>query len=112
MNNQDRSRWIRAVENCIIEFLANNSSGSIDFRQQDITGNFEDRLQEMFPNNNNIPQTVNRTLGRIETERGQIEHPEHGRYRLIEGERLYLRMKLEKCERKLQAIAQILEQPL
>lgn len=111
MNSQDRSSWIREVEDCIVEFLASNSSGSIEFRQQDITGNFEDRLQEMFPNNNNIPQTVNRTLGRI-GENGQIENPAHGRYRLIEGERLCLQVKLEKCKRKLQAIAQILEQPL
>lgn len=112
MNNQDRSGWIRAVEDCIVEFLANDSSGLIDFRQQDITGNFEDRLQEMFPNNNNIPQTVNRTLGRIEVERGQIEHPEHGRYGFIQGERLFLRVELRKCKQKLQAIAQILAQPL
>ena len=112
MNNQGRSDWIGVVEDCIVEFLANNSSGLIDFRQQDITNNFRDRLQEMFPDNNNIPQTVNRTLVRIERERGQIEHPEYGRYRLIEGERLFLQVKLKKCERRLQKIAQILEQPL
>ena len=41
MNNQDRSEWLSAVEDCIVEFLANNSSGSIDFRKLDITGNFE-----------------------------------------------------------------------
>lgn len=111
MNNQDQPRWRPVVENCIVEFLANDLSESIEFRQQDITDNFEDRLQEMFPNNNSIPQSISSVLGQIE-ESGQIENPQHGRYRLIEGERLYLRVKLEKYERKLQAIAQILEQPL
>lgn len=111
MNNQDQPRWRPVVENCIVEFLANDSSESIEFRQQDITDNFGDRLQEMFPNNNSIPQSINRTLGQIE-ESGEIENPVRGNYRLIEGERLYLRMKLEKYERKLRAIAQILEPPL
>ena len=108
MNSQDRPAWIPAVEDCIVELLTNDSSGSINFRQQDIIDNFEDRLHEMFPDNNSIPQSVNSTLGRIENS-GQIENPEHGRYRLIESERLYLRVKLEKCKRKLQEIAQILE---
>ncbi len=111
MNNQDRPEWLSAVEDCIVEFLANDLSGSIEFRQQDITNNFGNRLQEMFPDNNSIPQSVSSRLGRM-IEDSQIERLGQGRYGLIEGERLFLRVKLEKCERKLQAIAQILDQPL
>lgn len=48
MNNRNRSAWIPAVEDYIVEFLANDTSGSIEFTQQDITNNFENRLQEMF----------------------------------------------------------------
>ena len=66
----------------------------------------------MFPNNNAVRGTVNAVLNDLVDNYGQIERVVTGRYRLIEGERLFLRVKLKKYEQKLQAIAQILEPPL
>lgn len=111
VNNQDQPRWRPTVEDCIVELLAGNSSSSIEFRRDELHS-FEARLQGMFPNNNAVRATVNATLNDLVDNHGQIERVETGRYRLIEGERLSLRVRLKKCEQKLQGIAQILEQPL
>ena len=111
MNNQDRSSWRPAVGDCIVELLADNSSSSIEFERNELH-RFESRLQEMFPNNSAIRATVNATLNDLVNNHHQIERLGTGRYRLIEGERLFLRVKLRKCKRKLQTISQILEQPL
>ncbi|MCY3742164.1 MAG: hypothetical protein OXH00_14210 [Candidatus Poribacteria bacterium] len=104
MNNQDRFSWRPVVGDCIVELLVNNLSGSIEFERNELY-RFEPRLQEMFPNNSTVRATVNATLNDLVNNHYQIERLEHGRYRLVEGERLFLRVRLEKCERKLQAIA-------
>ena len=106
MNNLENVSWMTAVQDCIVEYLA--PLESVEFRQQDIVNNFEDRLQDLFPNNHSIPATVSSTLSQIKDE-NQIENPQHGRYKLIEGKCLFLRVKLKKYEQKLQKIAEIIE---
>lgn len=111
MNNRNQRSWRPTVEDCIVELLTDNSLGSIEFKRNELH-RFESRLQEIFPNNSAIRATVNATLNDLVNNHHQIERLVTGKYRLIEGERLCLRVKLEKCERKLRAIAQILEPPL
>ena len=111
MNNQDQPGWRSVVGDCIVELLVDNSSGSIEFSRDELH-RFEPRLQEVFPNNNTVRATVNATLNDLVNNHHQIQRLAIGKYRLIEGERLFLRVKLESCKRKLQAIAQILEEPL
>ena len=114
MNNQDiygASGWRPMVEIAIIDFLVNNPSSSIEFRTRDIHTNYGNWLQDIFPDNTRIEATTNAALSDLVDVHNQIERIETGRYKLIVGERLYLRVELHKCQRKLQAITEILSSP-
>lgn len=113
-NDQDisgASGWRALVEHAIVGFLANNPSSSIEFRTRDIHANYGNWLQENFPDNTTIEATTNATLSDLVDVHKQIVRIETGRYELVIGERLYLRVELQKYHRKLQAIAEILSSP-
>ncbi len=113
-NNQDiygARGWRAMVEVAIIDFLANNPSSSIEFRTRDIHTNYGNWLQEIFPDNTTIEATTNATLSDLVDVHKQIERIETGRYKLVVGERLYIRVELQKSKRKLQAINDILSSP-
>ena len=95
INNQDiygANGWRPMVEIAIIDFLVYNSSSSIEFRTRDIHTNYGNWLQEKFPNNTTIEATTNATLNDLVDVHNQIERIEAGRYKLIVGERLYIRI--------------------
>lgn len=102
------SGWRALVEHAIVHFLANNPSSSREFRTRDLHDNYGEWLQNHFPDNTTIEATTNRILNGLVDVHNQIERIEIGRYKLVTGERLYLRVELEKSHRKLQTIAEII----
>ncbi len=111
INDQDissESGWRALVEHAIVHFLANNPSSSREFRTRELHANYGEWLQEHFPDNTTIEATTNATLSDLVDVHNQIERIEIGRYKLVTGERLYLRVELEKSHQKLQAISEII----
>ena len=106
MNYENCETWKEAIETCILDYFARNPS-SVEFRQQDIINDYGESLEGWRPVSE-LRASVNPELRTLMRD-GQIEGLGNGRYKLIENERLYLRVQLDRCRRLLQTLAQILE---
>ena len=111
LSDTESRGWITEIEDCIFTILTENPSESVTFEKQDIMQqHFVDKLQILYPNRKDISQKVSSTVSElVDRAPPQIERTKRGQYRLVEGERLFLRVKLAQCEKKLQAIKQILK---
>ena len=96
----DWSEWEQELGWIIIEMLEyRNPSGLMIFEPRDIQ-DYYPRLQRKFPDNNSISETVSKMLGSL-VNRGELEKPKRGEYRLVEGELLHLHLKLRIAEKEL-----------
>ncbi len=87
----DWSEWEQELGWIIIEMLEyRDPSGLMIFEPRDIQ-DYYPRLQRKFPHNNSISETVSKMLASL-VDRGQLEKPNRGEYRLIEGQLLHLHL--------------------
>lgn len=110
MNNQDQRDLCTIVENAIISYIIDDPypSETISFNRNDIYKCIRTLLENRFH--------IYTQEGLIDAlddliEAGQIESCSDGLgpyYRLIEGERLFLRLKVKRYEQERHKIAQIL----
>lgn len=94
----DWSEWEQELGWIIIEMLEyRDPSGLMIFEPRDIQ-DYYPRLQRKFPDNNSISETVSKMLGSL-VNRGELEKPKRGEYRLVEGELLHLHLKRRIAEK-------------
>ncbi len=96
----DWSKWEQELGWIIIEMLEyTDPSGLMIFEPRDIQ-DYYPRLKKMWPDNNSIDQTVGKMLASL-VNRGELEKPNRGEYRLVEGELLHLHLKRRIIEKEL-----------
>lgn len=96
----DWSEWEQELGLIIIEmFEYRDPSGFMIFEPRDIQ-DYYPRLKKMWPDNNSISETVGKMLASL-VNRGELEKPNRGEYRLVEGELLHLHLKQRILERQL-----------
>ncbi len=96
----DWSEWEQELGWIIIEmFEYRDPSGLMIFEPRDIQDYFP-RLRKKWPDNNSISETVGKMLASL-VNRGELEKPNRGEYRLVEGELLHLHLKLRIAEKEL-----------
>ena len=100
MSIADWSEWEQELGWIIIEMLEyRDPAGLMIFEPKDIQ-DYYPRLQKKFPNNNFISETVSKMLGSL-VNRGELEKPNWGEYRLVEDELLHSHLKLRITEKEL-----------
>lgn len=93
MSLLDWPKWEQDVAKIIIEmYEMRDPSGQMLFRPKDLR-DYHPRLKNMWPGNNNIGATISRKLADL-IERGVLEKPTYSQYRIVEGQLLFLHLKL------------------
>lgn len=100
MNNENWSTWREAVEASIVDYFVQNLS-IIEFKQENIISEYSEQLQGWRSVSSPLRASVNPELRALMKD-DQIEELGDGRYKLVENERLYLRVQLERCRKLLQ----------
>ena len=95
----DWSEWEQELGRIIIQMLEyRDPSGLMIFEPRDIQ-DYYPRLQRKFPDNNFISETVSKMLALL-VDRGELEKPKRGEYRLVKGELLHLRLQQVLTDKK------------
>ncbi len=96
----DWPKWEQDVGEIIVDMYENrDSSGQMLFKPRDLK-DYHPRLRSMWPENNNISATINKKLANLVT-RGVLEKPTYSQYQIVEGEFLFLRLKLRVLNKEL-----------
>ena len=96
----DWSEWEQELGWIIAEMLEyRDPSGLMIFEPRDIQ-DYYPRLKEMWPDNNSISETVSKMLASL-VNRGELEKPNRGEYRLVEGGLLHFHLKRRVAEKEL-----------
>lgn len=81
-SEKNEKKWKTVVLDKIKELCKSNDSN--DFTRQQFLESYEDDLQEAFPKNNSVPETVARNMQQLRDE-GVLEFVTSGNYRLLQG---------------------------
>ncbi len=104
----DWPKWEQDVGEIIVEiYEIRDPSGQMLFKPKDLT-DFYPHLRSMWPENNHIGATVSKKLADLVT-RGVLEKPTYSQYRIVEGELLFLHLKLRVSNQKIDELKKQLD---
>ena len=96
----DWPKWEQDVSEIIIEmYERRNPSGQMLFKPRDLK-DYHPRLRNMWPENNSISATISRKLNDL-VNRGVLAKPTYSHYGIVEGELLFLHLKLRVSKKKI-----------
>ena len=96
----DWPKWEQDVGEIIVEmYEIRDPSGQMLFKPRDLK-DYYPRLRNMWPENNSISATISRKLADL-LSREVLEKPTYSQYRIVEGELLFLHLKLRVANKEI-----------
>ena len=96
----DWPKWEQDVGEIIVEmYEIRDPSGQMLFKPRDLK-DYHPRLRNMWPENNSISATISRKLNDL-VNRGVLVKPTYSHYGIVEGELLFLHLKLRVSKKKI-----------
>ena len=96
----DWPKWEQDVGEIIVEmYEIRDPSGQMLFKPRDLK-DYYPRLRSMWPENNSISATISRKLADL-LSREVLEKPTYSQYRIVEGELLFLHLKLRVANKEI-----------